>query len=172
VIPTLLNYQYRAYPNTNQKLELNSWIRTCQYWYNWQLGDRFDWWEKNRDYPLFPKGEFYYISCSLPPLQLRDNPNFYSQKRLLPGLKKDLIKVGHSGELLDFKKVPSQTLQDVSERANQAFSRFLSGDSKGKKSGKPRFKSATIAILNELQTVHSLDPLFISLPDCFCLYLK
>ncbi|BBD69348.1 putative transposase IS605 family protein [Nostoc commune NIES-4072] len=39
----LLNYQYRAYPNTNQKLELNYWLRVCRYWYNKQLGDRFDW---------------------------------------------------------------------------------------------------------------------------------
>ncbi|MEH1781150.1 MAG: helix-turn-helix domain-containing protein, partial [Nostoc sp.] len=27
----LLNYQYRAYPNTNQKLQLNSWLRICRY---------------------------------------------------------------------------------------------------------------------------------------------
>jgi len=29
VISTLLNYQYRMYPDTNQKLELNEWLRTC-----------------------------------------------------------------------------------------------------------------------------------------------
>ncbi|WP_407889288.1 helix-turn-helix domain-containing protein [Scytonema sp. NUACC26] len=28
----MLNYQYRAYPDTNQKLELNEWLRICQYW--------------------------------------------------------------------------------------------------------------------------------------------
>jgi len=114
----------------------------------------------------------------MPPLQLRDNPNRFSQQALLPRLKKDLIKVGHSGELLDFKKVPSQTLQDVTKRADLAFSRFLSGDSKGKKSGKPRFKNAdsfrTIKIdgqaINiervEASTSLSLkkDWLFLSLP--------
>jgi putative transposase len=106
VIPTLLNYQYRAYPDTNQKLELNNWLRTCQYWYNKQLGDRFDWWENNRNSinacPLV---------CSLP--ELRNNPDFYSQKKQLPVIKKDLLKVGYSGELLDFTRVPLQTLQDV-----------------------------------------------------------
>jgi len=170
VIPTLLNYQYRAYPDTNQKLELNSWLRTCQYWYNWQLGDRFDWWEKNRSYPLFPQGAFCYISCSLPPLQLRDNPSRFSQQALLPGFKKDLRKVGHSGELIDFKSVPSQTLQDVTKRADLAFSKFLAGDSKGKRSGKPRFKSATsfrtVRVDGQAVTLTRVekDWLFLSLP--------
>ncbi|WP_246162600.1 MULTISPECIES: helix-turn-helix domain-containing protein [Brasilonema] len=44
----LLNYQYRAFLDTNQKLQFNSWLRISQYWYNKQLGDRFDWWQNNR----------------------------------------------------------------------------------------------------------------------------
>ncbi|MGK7962322.1 helix-turn-helix domain-containing protein, partial [Crocosphaera sp.] len=32
----ILNYQYRFYPETPQKSKLNSWLRVCQYWYNWQ----------------------------------------------------------------------------------------------------------------------------------------
>jgi putative transposase len=139
----LLNYQYRAYPDTNQKLELNSWLRIGQYWYNWQLGDRFNWWEQNRNYVILPQGETCCISCTLPPLELRDNPNYYSQKKLLPGLKKDLVLVKHSGELLDLTGVPSQTLQDITKRVDLAFNRFIAGDSNGKKSGKPRFKSAS-----------------------------
>ncbi|MFK0732904.1 MAG: helix-turn-helix domain-containing protein, partial [Gloeotrichia echinulata HAB0833] len=35
----LLNYQYRAYPDTKQKIQLNNWLRICRYWYNRQLGD-------------------------------------------------------------------------------------------------------------------------------------
>ncbi len=96
----LLNYQYRIYPDTNQKLELNEWLRICRYWYNWQLGDRFNWWELNRNYTIFPQGELCLISCTIAPFKLRDNPNLYSQKKLLPEFKEDLIKVGHSGELL------------------------------------------------------------------------
>ncbi len=132
----LLNYQYRAYPDTNQKLELNTWLRICQYWYNKQLGDRFDWWENNRN----SINACSIISCSLP--ELRENPNFYSQKKQLPIIKQDLLRVGHSGELLDFSRVPSQTLQDVSKRVDLAFSRFVKGDSNGNRSGKPRFKNA------------------------------
>jgi putative transposase len=119
----LLNYQYRAYPITNQKLILNHWLRICQYWYNWQIGDRLKWWEENRSDYVVPSGEFCVISCTLPPLELREKPNYYSQKKLLPRFKKDLIKVGHSGELLDFSEVPSQTLQAVSKKVDEAFTR-------------------------------------------------
>ncbi|MEG4292062.1 helix-turn-helix domain-containing protein [Microcoleus sp. C2C3] len=38
-------YQDQFYPETNQKLSLNHWLRICRYWYNRQLGSRFDWWE-------------------------------------------------------------------------------------------------------------------------------
>jgi len=55
----LLNYQYRAYPNTNQKFTLNHWLRICRYWYNWQLGDRFTWWQENRSDYIIPSGEFW-----------------------------------------------------------------------------------------------------------------
>jgi putative transposase len=92
---------------------------------------------------VIPRGEFCYISCKIPPLELRDRPNLYSQKRLLPELKKDLVLVRDSGELLDFTLVPSQTLQDVSQRVDLAFERFVKGDKDRKRSGKPRFKGAS-----------------------------
>ncbi|NJK75122.1 MAG: transposase [Oscillatoriales cyanobacterium RU_3_3] len=127
-------YQYQFYPNTNQKLELNHWLRICRYWYNRQLGDRFDWWQMNRTgidaCPL--------ISSIATP---REKPNYYNQKALLPSLKKDLVKIFHSGELLELKQVDSTVLQDVSKRVDKAFERFIIGDSKGSKSGKPRFKT-------------------------------
>ena len=157
----LLNYQYRAYPNTNQKLELNTWLRVCRYWYNKQLGDRFDWWQNNRNNinacPLI---------CSLP--GLRNNPDFYSQKKQLPIIKEDLVKVGHSGELLDFTCVPSQTLQDVSKRVDLAFSRLLKGDCSGNRSGKPRFKNTaryrTMKVEGQAITIERIekDWLFLS----------
>ena len=102
------------------------------------------------------------------PNQLRENPGYYSHKKLLPSLKKDLIRVGHSGELLDLTLLPSQTLQDISKRVDLAFNRFLSGDSNGKKSGKPRFKNAasfrTLKVEGQAVTIERVekDWLFIS----------
>lgn len=46
-----------------------------------------------------------------------------------------------SGELLDFKRVDASVLQEVSQRVDKAMKRFIVGDSKGGKSGKPRFKT-------------------------------
>ncbi len=126
--------QYRAYLDTEQKLEANCWLRVCRYWYNRQLGERFDWWENNRTYinacPLM---------CTLP--DLKDKPTRYAQQSQLPSLKTDLVKVVHSGELLDFTRLDSTVLQDVCKRADDAFKRYISGDSNGKRSGKPRFKN-------------------------------
>ncbi|MEA5534239.1 helix-turn-helix domain-containing protein, partial [Crocosphaera sp. XPORK-15E] len=34
-------YQYQLQPTTEQKLELNTWLRVCRYWYNRMLGERF-----------------------------------------------------------------------------------------------------------------------------------
>ena len=60
---------------------------------------------------------------------------------MLPVLKKDLVRVIHSGELLDFRWVDSTVLQDVCKRADLAFQRFIKGDASGKRSGRPRFKT-------------------------------
>jgi putative transposase len=99
------------------------------------LGDRFDWWEQNRtSVNACP------LVTSIAPV--REKPNYYNQKQQLPILKKDLVKVFHSGELLNFSRVDSTVLQDVSKRVDKAFERFIVGDSKGGKSGRPRFKSA------------------------------
>ena len=137
IITTLIlfyTYQYRAIPTTKQKLVLNDWLRICRYWYNRQLGERFDWWQQNRNYT-----DRCPLVCHLP--ELKDKPEFYGQKKQLPVIKQDLISVGWSGELLDFNSVPSQTLQEVCQRVKLAFTRFVTGDKNGKRSGKPRFKN-------------------------------
>ena len=130
----LYNYQYRLRPTTEQKLVLNSWLRICRYWYNHQLGERFDWWERNRSYT-----DRCSLVCHLP--ELKEKPEFYGQKKQLPAIKQDLVSVCWSGELLDFSSVPSQTLQEVCQRVELSFKRYIAGDSKGKRSGKPRFKN-------------------------------
>ncbi|MGB3237016.1 MAG: transposase [Geitlerinemataceae cyanobacterium] len=68
--------------------------------------------------------------CHLP--ELRDNPDYYSQKKTLPNLKKTHP---HYGEIY------SQVLQDIVKRVKVTFDRFLKGDSNGRRSGRPRFKS-------------------------------
>ncbi len=159
----LYNYQYRLKPTTEQKLVLNDWLRICRYWYNRQLGERFDWWSNNRSYT-----DRCLLVCHLP--ELKDKPEFYGQKKQLPVIKQDLVSVGWSGELLDFNSVPSQTLQEMCKRVKLAFTRFIVGDKNGKRSGKPRYKNTARfrSMVFEGAKLHSCSVggkwLYVSLP--------
>jgi len=117
-------YQYRLKPTTWQKAALNKWLDMLRYQYNYLLAERFDWWEQNRtavnSCPLI---------TSLP--ELKDQPNYYSQKRSLVQLKQ---------ERHWYKEIHSTVLQDMVKRVELSFARYLKGDSNGKRSGKPRFK--------------------------------
>ncbi len=103
---------------------MSAWLELLRRQYNYRLGERFNWYEQNRcDVNACP------LVCHLS--ELKDNPNFYSQKR-------DLV---NSKRLFpEYKKIHSQVLQNCVERVKKTFDRFLSGDTNGKKSGKPRFK--------------------------------
>ena len=127
-------YQYRIYPTINQTLELNYWLRVGQYWYNRQLGERFDWWDMNRCHV-----DRCPIITSI--ASVKDKPSRYSQSGQLPSLKKTYQFVQSTKELLDFSRVPANTLQAVCKQVEESFSRFIKGDKNGKKSGRPRFKS-------------------------------
>ncbi|NES72690.1 MAG: transposase, partial [Okeania sp. SIO2D1] len=67
----------------------------------------------------------------MPIPQLRDNPNYYSQKR-------DLVNT--KDKLSEYKLIHSQVLQDCIKRVKLAFDRWFKADKNGQKLGKPRFK--------------------------------
>ncbi|WP_425244428.1 RNA-guided endonuclease InsQ/TnpB family protein [Thermostichus vulcanus] len=117
-------YQYRLRLTPQQQATIDEWIELCRRQYNYRLAERFHWYEQNRcDINACP------LVCHLP--ELKDRPDFYSQKRDLR----------HSKTLFpEYKDLPSHTLQDVIARVEKAFERWLSGDRNGKRSGKPRFK--------------------------------
>jgi putative transposase len=119
-----LAYQYRLRPTAAQIQDLNHWLDMLRSQYNWLLAERFDWWELNR----CPVNACPLTSSITPP---KEQPNYYSQKRSLVTLKK---------ERSWYKGIHSQVLQDMVKRVGLAFDRYLKGDSKGKRSGKPRFK--------------------------------
>ncbi|NEO74152.1 transposase [Moorena sp. SIO3H5] len=117
-------YQYRLKPTKQQKAKIDHWLSMLCAQYNYLLAARFHWYEQNRcSINACP------LVCYLP--ELRDNPDYYSQKKTLPNLKKT-----HPW----YKDIHSQVLQDVVKRVKLAFDRFIKGDSNGKRSGKPRFK--------------------------------
>ena len=118
-------HQYKLRPTKQQAIEIDRWLSMLCAQYNYLLADRFDWYEQNRC-PI----NACPLVCPLP--ELRDNPDYYSQKKTLPNLKKT-----HP----HYSEMYSQVLQDVVKRVKVTFDRFLKGDSNGKRSGKPRFKA-------------------------------
>jgi putative transposase len=103
---------------------MGEWLELLRRQYNYRLGERFSWYERNRcDINACP------LICHLP--ELRDNPDFYSQKRDL---------VNSKALFPEYGDIHSQVLQDCVTRVKKTFDRWLKGDCNGKKSGKPRFK--------------------------------
>ncbi|MCY7278812.1 MAG: transposase [Phormidesmis sp. CAN_BIN44] len=117
-------YQYRLRPTPDQIALMGEWLDLLRKQYNYRLGERFNWYEQNRcDVNACP------LICHLP--ELKENPNFYSQKRDL---------VNSKALFPEYKQINAQVLQDCVARVKKTFDRWLSGDCNGKRSGKPRFK--------------------------------
>ena len=119
------SYQYRLKPTKEQaeKIDMLPDMLRCQY--NYQLAQRFNWYEANRS----PVDRCSIFVCHLP--ELKNKPNRFSQQASLTQLKKDRPW---------YRDIHSQVLQEVPKKVELAFDRWLKGDSKGKKSGRPRFK--------------------------------
>ena len=114
-------YQYRLRPNREQIATIEMWLGLLRRQYNYRLFERFSWWEDNRN---------TINACPLntPIPQLRDNPDYYSQKR-------DLINTKQ--KLPEYQQIHSQVLQDCIKRVKLAFT-GVRQDSNGKGSGQPR----------------------------------
>ncbi len=117
-------YQYKLRCNKEQTAVVEMWLELLRLQYNYRLGERFSWWEENRC-PI--------NACPLvmPIPQLRDNPDYYSQK-------KDLVNT--KDKFREYKLIHSQVLQDCIKRVKLAFDRWLKTDKNRQRCGKPRFK--------------------------------
>ncbi len=122
-----LNYQYRIVPDKQQACQLNNWLHKLCRIHNLMLEKRFNWWECNRR----PVNACSIFVTHLP--ELKDPPTYYSQKRV-PHWSREAFKHLYKG-------IHSQVIQEAIKRVEDAFNRFVAGDSNGKRSGKPRFKS-------------------------------
>lgn len=121
-----ITHQYKIKPTKAQIANMETWLELLRRQYNYRLRERFDWWDNNRCYV----DRCSIISCGIAPLA--DKPNKYSQQA-------DIL---NTKELFpEYKNIYSQVLQDCIHRVDKTFDRFIKGDSNGKKSGRPRFKS-------------------------------
>ncbi|NEN91877.1 MAG: IS200/IS605 family element transposase accessory protein TnpB [Okeania sp. SIO3H1] len=117
-------YQYKLRPNKEQTAVIEMWLELLRRQYNYRLGERFSWWSENR----CPVNACPFV---MPIPQLRDNPDYYSQK-------KDLVNT--KDKFPEYKLIHSQVLQDCIKRVKLAFDRWFKKDKNGHKLGKPRFK--------------------------------
>ncbi|NEQ76769.1 MAG: transposase [Okeania sp. SIO2C9] len=117
-------YQYKLRPNKEQIAIIELWLELLRRQYNYRLSERFSWWEENR---------CSVNACPLvmPIPQLRDNPDYYSQK-------KDLVNT--KDKFPEYKLIHSQVCQDCIKRVKLAFDRWFTADKNGHKLGKARFK--------------------------------
>ncbi|MEM6402378.1 MAG: transposase [Cyanobacteria bacterium P01_D01_bin.116] len=118
------SYQYKIKPTKQQAAKIDNTLNMLRHQYNFMLAQRFNWYEKNRC-----SIDRCSLICHLP--ELTEQPNYYNQKASLTQLKK---------ERNWYKDIHSQVLQEVPKRVEKAMNRWLKGDVKGKKSGRPRFK--------------------------------
>ncbi|NEO52157.1 MAG: IS200/IS605 family element transposase accessory protein TnpB [Okeania sp. SIO3B5] len=119
-----LAYQYKLRPTKEQSDKIDKILEMLRWQYNYMLAQRFNWWEQNRcSINACP------LICHLP--ELKNRPTYYNQKQSLVQLKIDRPW---------YKEIHSQVLQEVPKRVELAFDRWIKGDSKGKRLGKPRFK--------------------------------
>ena len=125
-------YQYKLLLTTEQQREIDRWLDMLRAQYNYLLAERFNWWEYNRSYLVLPQGEYCWRWCELGSGELKDNPDWHSQSASLPSLKQQRPW---------YKDIYSQVLQDCVKRVKLAFDRFIAGDFRGKRSGRPRFKN-------------------------------
>ncbi len=119
-----ISYQYKIKPTKQQAERIDKTLEMLRCQYNYLLAQRFDWYEMNRC-PI----DRCPLICHIP--ELKDKPNYYSQKASLVQLKMDRPW---------YKEIHSQVLQEVPKRVELAFDRWLKGDVNGKKAGRPRFK--------------------------------
>jgi putative transposase len=121
-----ISYQYRLKPTKAQSEVIDNTLDMLRCQYNYQLAQRFNWYEQNR----CPIDRCSVFVCHIP--ELKEQPNRFNQQATLTQLKKDRPW---------YKKIYSQVLQEVPKKVELAFDRWLKGDSNGKKSGRPRFKA-------------------------------
>jgi putative transposase len=189
-----LAYKYRLQPNNCQNAIMIEWLNLCRRQYNFRLSERFNWYEATRT-PV----NSCPLNCVIVPVDktFENIPEYRVQVRDGRKKGKDGNPVTKKGEkhpnivggyvewqavqladlkntkkkFPEYKKLHSQVLQDVVNRVEYAFSRYIHPDKNGKRSGKPRYKglhyykSFTYSQLTNAQLIKdSLGKDYVDLP--------
>lgn len=99
------SYQYKLKPSKQQIEKIDKTLDMLRHQYNYLLAQRFDWYEQNRC-PIDRCPLICHIS------ELKDKPNYYSQKASLVQLKLDRPW---------YKEIHSQVLQEIPKKVEITF---------------------------------------------------
>jgi putative transposase len=148
-----LTYKYRLKPTKSQIATFQVWLELARRQYNFRLGQRFDWYEATRS-----RVDACPLVANIVPVEeiYKDIP---LTRTLIKGKRKgevvsNIVEQGYvdwfsvqradlkqtKALFAEYKELDSQVLQDVIDRVEYAFSRFIKPDASGNRSGKPRFK--------------------------------
>lgn len=105
------SYQYKIKPNKEQVVQIDRTLEMLRHQYNYLLAQKFNWYEQNRC-PI----DRCSLICHLP--ELKEKPNYYSQKASLTQLKKDRPW---------YKDIHSGVLQGMTKRVELALNLFQCG---------------------------------------------
>ena len=150
-----LTYRYKLNILTHQRQILDRWIELARRQYNFRLGERFRWFDATRhpvnrcpiDGSFGPVQSVDEVFSDIPLFKTLTKGKNKGQEYALihqgyvdwANVQKDGLK--KTKRLFpEYKEMPAQMLQNVIERVNRAFDRFVKGDNTGKRSGKPKFK--------------------------------
>jgi len=147
-----LAYNYKLKPTKPQQAVVQTWLELCRRQYNYRLRQRFDWYDATRS----PVNACPLVVSIQPIEQVYDTIPL--QRTLVKGKRKGevvcTIEKGYvdwftvqRGDLKqtkdlfpEYEQLDSQVLQNVIERVESAFHRFIHPDKNGKRSGKPKFR--------------------------------
>lgn len=149
----ILTYKYKLKPTPQHISVFQSWLELCRRQYNYRLGQRFNWYEATRSrvdacplvVSIVPVEEIYQEipltrTFTKGKRKGEEVSNISEQGYVdwFPVQQSDLKQT----KILfpEYKQLDAQVLQNVVKRVEYAFSRFISPDVKGNRSGKPKFK--------------------------------
>ncbi len=158
-----LAYKYRLQPDNCQNAIMIQWLNLCRRQYNFRLSERLNWYEATRT-PV----NSCPLNCVIVPVDKTFENIPLTRVQVRDGRKKDengnpVTKKGeqHSNivegyvqwqavqladlkntkkKFSEYKQLHSQVLQDVVNRVEYSFSRYIHPDKNGKRSGKPKYK--------------------------------
>lgn len=146
-----LAYRFKLKPTKPQQATFATWIELCRRQFNHRLAERYQWYEATRTainacplvVPIQSVKEVYHkipLTRTLIKGKRKGQVVSTSENGYVDWVEIQRADLKNTKALFpEYEQLDSQVLQNVIERVEYAFSRFIKPDKHGKRNGKPRF---------------------------------